>query len=167
MKTGENTEREEEEGSWETPPLSLSVYPLESVCPRCGISAFICLWVCGADVMMLLFVTRRMRKLIFGWMWARKRECGYAVDSRSVRDLHCLKRHRLFTDCCVQVIHKISVYLCARVVKVCTSVRYCRAKNLSAASVIFIFLLQNHAWICAEHRDLAFSDVHICVCNNV
>jgi len=53
VKTGENTEREEEEGSGQT-PLSLSVYSLASVCPRCGISAFICLWVCGADVMMLL-----------------------------------------------------------------------------------------------------------------
>ncbi|KAI7803567.1 hypothetical protein IRJ41_008420 [Triplophysa rosa] len=31
---GENREREEEEGSGETPPLSLSVCPLASVCPR-------------------------------------------------------------------------------------------------------------------------------------
>ncbi len=171
VKTGENTEREEEEGSGET-PLSLSVHPLASICPRCGISAFMCLWVCGADVMILAVVTRRMRKFIFGWMWARKRECGNAVDSRSVRDLHCLRRHRLSTDCCVEVIHTISVYLCASVVKVFTSVRYRRAKKkkTSAASLIFInlhFLLQNHAWICAEHRDLAFSDVHTCVCNNV
>ncbi|KAG1967899.1 hypothetical protein F2P79_003065 [Pimephales promelas] len=33
VKTGENTEREEEEGSGQT-PLSLSVYSLASVCPR-------------------------------------------------------------------------------------------------------------------------------------